>query len=364
MPLSEESTGLRAGSGLAPALGEVLKRYLSGSISPEVALMQMLCESESAEAVQHAIAIATTECPEHAEIPRQNLRDRLDAISAVAAEHEKGCARIARMLASGVDSGEPAKTIQEGLAFTERLFDWSVRQSEEASVALYSLGDPGVLERATAEIVELFEQWGVLGREKSVLQIGCGTGRMEAALSPLVGDAYGIDVSGEMIERARRKCSEFANVHLSKTDGRDLSMFVDRMFDLVYAVDSFPYLVQSGAALVETHFQEAARVLNPGGNFAILNYAYRGGLTEHNQAIRGYADRYGFTVTVEGERPFKLWNGAVWRLVTFRADRGTRGRARVLRPAAFTQEDPIGLAEGSIVVDLPAQQSCKRPLSL
>jgi len=313
--MSEESTGVTSRSESPPALGEVLKRYLGGSISPEVALMHMLCESESAEAVQRAIANAATELPYNNDIPEQHLRERLDAISAVAAEHQTGCARIARMLASGVDSGEPAKTVQEGLAFTERLFDWSVRQSEEASVALYSLGDPGVLERATTEIVQLFEQWGVLGREKSVLQIGCGIGRMEAALSPLVGGAFGIDVSGEMIQRARRRCSECSNVHVTKTDGRDLSMFADRMFDLVYAVDSFPYLVQSGAALVEKHFQEAARVLKPLGNFAILNYAYRGGLAEHSQAIRDYAERYGFTVIVEGDRPFELWNGAVWQLV-------------------------------------------------
>ena len=316
MPFNEESIGLPPGSELASRLAEVLSHYLGGSISPEVALMQMLCESESVEAVQRAIAAAAVEFPVSSHTAERETRDRLNAIALAAAEHERGCAHIARMLTSGPDSGQPARTVQEGLAFTERLFDWSVRQSEEASVALYSLGNPRVLQRATAEIVELFERWGVLGFEKTVLQVGCGIGRMEAALSPLVRDAYGIDVSGEMIARARSRCSALANVHLEKTDGEDLSMFADGMFDLVYAVDSFPYIVQAGATLVEAHFREAARVLKRGGDFAILNYAYRGELAEHVAAVRGYARRYGFTVRVEGERPFKLWNGAVWRLVS------------------------------------------------
>ncbi|MGI9078596.1 MAG: class I SAM-dependent methyltransferase [Gemmatimonadaceae bacterium] len=300
----------------------MLRTYIRGSISPEVALMQMLCESESAEAVQHAIAIAAREFPFSGDVSGQALRERLNALALAAVEHETGCAQIAAMLASGVDSGEPAKTVQEGLAFAERLFDWSVRQSEEASVALYSLGDPEILERATTEIVQLFERWGVLGSGKCILQIGCGIGRMEVALSPLVRDAYGVDVSGEMIGRARRRCGGASNVHLAKTDGRDLSMFADRMFDLVYAVDSFPYLVQAGAALVKTHFREVARVLKRGGSFAILNYAYRGEIAEHSQAVRACAGRYGFNVIVDGERPFKLWNAAVWRLTAVPRERG------------------------------------------
>ncbi|MBC7789108.1 MAG: methyltransferase domain-containing protein [Anaerolineae bacterium] len=314
MSAADESAPTHA-SALAPGLADVLYRYLGGAISPEVALMQMLCESESAEAVQDAIGIAKTEFANFGEISERDVHALLNVLARVAARHEKGCSHIARMLNSGVDSGEPAKTVQEGLAFTERLFDWSVRQSEEASVALYSLGDPEVLERATTEIVELFQRWEVVGTGSSILQIGCGTGRMEAAFSPLVRDAYGVDVSGEMIARARLRCSSLSNVHLTKTDGRDLSMFADGMFDLVYAVDSFPYLVQAGAALVDVHFREGRRVLKQGGNLAILNYAYRGSLAEHSHAIRDYAEQYGFSIVVGAERPFTLWNGVVWRLI-------------------------------------------------
>ena len=67
-----------------------------------------------------------------------------------------------------------------------------------------------------------------------------------------------------------------ANVRIVETSGKDLRRFDDEQFDLVYAVDSFPYLVQSGTDLVVTHFTEAARVLRPRGSFIILNFSYRG----------------------------------------------------------------------------------------
>ena len=230
-------------------------------------------------------------------------------------EHEEGCGRIAEMLADDVDSSAPAATVEEGIAHAERLFDWSVRQSEEASVALYSLGSADVLARATAEVVGQLEHWGLVGSEHDVLQVGCGIGRFEAALSPVVHAAYGVDVSGEMIRVAHRRCGGFPNVHLTKTSGRDLSQFDDGAFHLVYAVDTFPYLVQSGAALVEAHFAEARRVLEPGGSLVVFNYSYSGDLARDRAEVRALAERHGFEIRVDGERPLKLWNGAAWWMV-------------------------------------------------
>ena len=61
-----------------------------------------------------------------------------------------------------------------------RLFDRLVATNAEASVALYSLGEPGLLDAATLEVVELLERLGVLGPERQVLDIGCGIGRFVA----------------------------------------------------------------------------------------------------------------------------------------------------------------------------------------
>jgi ubiquinone/menaquinone biosynthesis C-methylase UbiE len=66
-------------------------------------------------------------------------------------------------------------------------------------VALYSLGSPDILDRATSEIVARLAEWELLRLDLMVLDIGCGIGRVERALAPHVGAITGIDVSPCMI---------------------------------------------------------------------------------------------------------------------------------------------------------------------
>ena len=295
-------------------LRPIVARYLAGDLSPQVALMQMVIACEDAGAVRRAVDEVTAEADAHSRATDAIIRDRVDALTRLVVENETGCGRIAQMLRSDIDHARPAPTVEEGLAHVERLFDWSVRQSEEASVALYSLGSPEILAEATAEIVLQLERWGLLGPDRRVLQIGCGIGRFERALAGRVREAHGVDVSGEMVRVARGRCAGLANVFLAKSSGRDLGMFPDERFDLVYAVDTFPYLVQSGGALVERHFAEARRVLRAGGELLILNYAYDDDEARNRRAVRELAARHGFEVLLDGERVFALWDGAAWRL--------------------------------------------------
>ncbi|HET7456160.1 MAG TPA: methyltransferase domain-containing protein [Gemmatimonadaceae bacterium] len=302
-------------AGVEPAVFRpILARCLAGTVSPQVALMQMICESESSAAVRAAIDVVTARTDADSRADDSIVRDRVDDLTRILVDHEDGVDRIVDMLKSGVDSSAPAATVEEGLAFCERLFDWSVLQSEEASVALYSLGSADTLERATDEVVALLDAWGVLGPTRRVLQIGCGIGRFERALAGRVAEAHGVDISAEMVRAARRRCAGLANVHLEKSSGRDLALYEAARFDLVYAVDTFPYLLQSGPELVDRHFAEARRVLVPGGEFAIFNFSYRGDLAADRADVERLAAEHGFTLLTDGVRPFTLWDGAVWRM--------------------------------------------------
>ena len=275
---------------------EILARFRTGVISSATAVMEMLIACENVDEVMRIVDAA-----------------QVEPLAALLRENKEGCARIADMLASGVDSSEPARSSEEGIAFCRRLFDWSVQQSEEASVALYSLGSPEILAKATDEIVQLLDTWRVIHRDASVLQIGCGIGRFERALSPRVAEAHGIDVSPKMIEAAERRCAGLTNVKLAVCSGNDLGAFPDARFDLVYAVDSFPYLVQSGMDLVRKHFHEAARVLRPRGDFVLLNFSYRGPEVDRAD-VRALADQAGFDLLVCGALPFALWDGLAFHL--------------------------------------------------
>jgi ubiquinone/menaquinone biosynthesis C-methylase UbiE len=121
----------------------------------------------------------------------------------------------------------------------------------------------------------------------------------------------GIDVSGEMLAAARRRAPKGIFV---RTAGRNLACLADAMFDLVLAVDSFPYLLQAGMEVATRHVAEAARVLKPGGALLIFNFSYRGDLAADARDVQAMAEGAGLAPVRIGERPFKLWDGAAYEL--------------------------------------------------
>jgi SAM-dependent methyltransferase len=279
-----------------------LARCEAGLTSRAVALMELLIETEDTDAAAASLRAHAATSPVAAGI--------LELLESKA----EGAARVAAMLRSGMDCPPVDATAEEGIEFCRRLFDWSVGESEEASVALYSLGDASILAAATAEIVEWLDGEDALGLDRDVLDIGCGIGRMEVALAGRVRAILGTDVSPEMLGRARVRCAGLSNVQLATATGRDLATHPSESFDLVIAVDVFPYLVQSALSLAATHVSEAGRVLRPGGQLVILNFSYRGKEEEDVADVTRFAAAAGLDVLVGGVRPFTLWDGLAFRL--------------------------------------------------
>ncbi|MDP9037469.1 MAG: methyltransferase domain-containing protein [Myxococcota bacterium] len=286
----------------ASACEAVLVRFERGELSAPVALMQLLIATEDAAHVEEIV---------HA---RAAGSQRATEILALMARNTRGCERVAAMLRSDVDSPPLGASVAEGVAFCRQLFDWSVQQCEEASVALYSLGNPELLALGTTEIVELLESWGSLGPDKRALDIGCGIGRLESALSPRLKEIHGIDVSENMVAVARRRCDGLSNATFATCSGLDLAGIEDARYDLVLAVDSFPYLVQSGIALVAMHFREMARVLAATGEVAILNFSYREDAAQDRSEVAGLAQAHGFHVRTNGTSPLSFWDATVFHL--------------------------------------------------
>ncbi|MDG4882748.1 class I SAM-dependent methyltransferase [Mesorhizobium sp. WSM4884] len=189
-------------------------------------------------------------------------------------------------------------------------FDQAAVISPAASVQLSSLGDEERLSAATAEIASWLEQRGFLGTGKAILDIGCGIGRFECALHTRAKHIVGIDISSKMLAIARRRCAGLVNVKFRRTSGLDLGEFAAGRFDGVLAVDSFPYLMLAGVA--ERHFSEMARVLRPGGMAIILNYSYRMSSALDSSDIRRLAHTCVMDVIVDGEKPFRRWDGTAF----------------------------------------------------
>lgn len=311
----EQSGIRRLTSGIKPeAQRQVLEACLAGSVSPAVALMQLLTETENVAQVRSVVDEITRRAATLSRATDSLLRDRVDELTQLVVENEPGCEKIAEMLRANVDSPDEAPTPEEGIAFCERLFDWSVQQSEEASVALYSLGNPQLLERATREVIAQLELWNILSQKRVVLDIGCGIGRIAEELAPRVKEVHGTDISGGMIDAARKRCAPHGNVWLVKGNGHDLREYADSMFDAAVAVDTFPYVRQSGAALVAGYFREASRVLKPGGELVIFNYSYRGDDNADVEEILRFASEHGFDIIVRAEKPLAMWDALTFVL--------------------------------------------------
>lgn len=268
-----------------PALLSIYERYLRGELPAGVAAMQALMEAESAQAARAAL-------PPGAEALGPLLTDDSHRL-------------VQTML--GMASHHEA-TPPETWAST---FDQAVALSPEASVALYSLGDAARLAAATAEVADWLRAEQLIGPRRRVLEIGCGIGRFLEALSGDAALMVGLDVSAGMCAEAARRVAGQARAAVVRTGGRDLAALRDGIFDLVLAVDSWPYLVNAG--LDGAMFAEAARVLSPAGDLVILNWSYRGDPVRD----RGDADwlaKINGLENVEHPAPqLTHWNGVVFR---------------------------------------------------
>jgi SAM-dependent methyltransferase len=277
-----------------------------GDISPSVALLRLLIDHADLGSLR--AALAELGGPDR----EPDIRMAARRIEALIAGNPDGSARVLRMLqderaAAGRDETDEVERCR-------RLFDRLVQDNAEASVALYSLGVPALLDAATREVVGLLDRLGVLRPDRHILEIGCGIGRFQTALARRAATVTGIDIAPGMIATARKRCAGLPNVTLRETSGRDLSPFPAASFDVVLAIDAMPYIYRAGAALVAAHFAEAARVLRPGGDFVILNLSYRGALERDRQDARRLSEAAGLRVLRNGTADLRTWDGTTFHL--------------------------------------------------
>lgn len=102
-------------------------------------------------------------------------------------------------------------------------------------------------------------------RDRDVLDLGCGEGYVARRLAGLGAKVQAVDVSGEMVERAREQESQDAlGINYRVADARDDSILELGSFDLIAAVFLFNYLDRAGTAAV---FRRVRQMLRPGGRF-------------------------------------------------------------------------------------------------
>lgn len=101
-----------------------------------------------------------------------------------------------------------------------------------------------------------------LDNEKSVLEIGVGTGRLAVRVAPLCGEFDGVDISSRTIERAKENLAAFPNVRLTCADF--LSCKFNRKFDVIYSSLTFMHMEDKQRAV-----NKVAGLLHDAGRFVL-----------------------------------------------------------------------------------------------
>ncbi len=100
-------------------------------------------------------------------------------------------------------------------------------------------------------------------RERPVLlEIGCGNGRLSEFIAPHVGTLYGVDISEEMILRARSRLGHLENCVFRATDGMSFPL-EDVSVDIVFSFITFQHMPSVG--VIRKNIEDILRVLRPGG---------------------------------------------------------------------------------------------------
>jgi SAM-dependent methyltransferase len=102
-----------------------------------------------------------------------------------------------------------------------------------------------------------------IGPEESVVDIGCGVGRMTRALAGRARHVFAVDVSSEMLARARENNPELDNVEWLHGDGRSLGVLGDASVDGCFSHVVFQHIPDPEITM--SYVRDMGRVLRPGG---------------------------------------------------------------------------------------------------
>ena len=133
---------------------------------------------------------------------------------------------------------------------------WDALASAETDVYV---GDPA---RGASELDGLFGRLGAEPRGGLCVEVGCGPGRMTAALADRFARVVAVDVSERMLARARRAV-EAPNVDFRLVSGDRLDGVADASADVLVCYLVLQHLPT--VAAVRRYLAEFARVLAPGG---------------------------------------------------------------------------------------------------
>jgi SAM-dependent methyltransferase len=180
----------------------------------------------------------------------------------------------------------------------------------------FAHGEKTISEHIFSDSKNIFQ--GRDPKSMRIIEIGCGAGRLTRALAKVFGEVHAVDVSGEMVARAREAVRDFPNAHVYHNNGCDLAVLPQLEYDFGYSYIVFQHIPSREA--IESYVREVSRLLRPGALFkfqvqghpsmgTIENDTWYGVVFSESQA-QDLADRNGFELRYKygaGQQDFWLW---------------------------------------------------------
>lgn len=142
----------------------------------------------------------------------------------------------------------------------------------------------------------------------TALDIGCGTGRLVRGMAPYFKQVIGIDISKEMLSRAKNDNKNLSNAQFLLGNGVDLDRVEDSSIDVVFSYIVFQHIPKR--SIIFNYIREIERVLKPGGyaRFQVRGYPGRLRLGIPSYLYYGNDDRYFALDLKKGFIPFLIIN--------------------------------------------------------
>ena len=137
---------------------------------------------------------------------------------------------------------------------------WQPRNEEQARQLIFNDPDPENFERSGQGDAERLAP--LIAPSDTVLDLGCGIGRVVRYVAPLCGTIWAVDASDAMLGYARARLQGLPNVRFATCVGTSIPEVGDDSVDVVYSLITLQHLEREDAFAL---LRDVRRVLRPGG---------------------------------------------------------------------------------------------------
>jgi ubiquinone/menaquinone biosynthesis C-methylase UbiE len=137
---------------------------------------------------------------------------------------------------------------------------WRPADEEGARRLIFNDPDPEVFERSGQADAERLAP--LIEPTDTVLDLGCGIGRVVKYVAPMCGTIWAVDASETMLGYARSRLAGLPNVRFARCSGTSVPDVADDAVDVVYSLITLQHLEREDAFAL---LRDLRRVLRPGG---------------------------------------------------------------------------------------------------